>query len=227
MGEIVDPAGVARSTGEPARTPSLYSPGYPTPVQPLGGPGARRVGGPFSALRFLLRRAIWVLIRILRAIWKYPIGALLIVLALYLGMQGYERYIAEPPPPPPAIEFDMVAAIPPADGVVKYLLAQKEFDAQKMWESFSLDAQNEQLAQGSTLDALRRTMQQQQQRGFRYADNKYVGGVTLEDKTSTYFYVTTIRAGNNKVDIYQIFVVDAEGKVKRVDQQSVEQQAGS
>jgi hypothetical protein len=153
--------------------------------------------------------------------WRYPIVALLAVLLVYLGFRGYNTYIADPPPPVAAPQFEMIVSAPPADSVLQYLRGQQQHDAQAIWDSFSTDTQTQQLAQGSTLEALRRSVQQESSQGFRYDDSKYVGGYQFDDGTASYFYLTTVRVQNTNAEIYQIFIVDAQGKITRVDQERV------
>lgn len=190
-----------------------------SPPQP--GRRGSRLGAvlraPLTLLRFILRRLLWLIIRLIRGIWRHPVATLLLVVAIYAGYRGYQEFLVTPEPPPPAPEFDIAPAIPPAESVVRYLAAQHDFDADGMWATYSETAKAANLQQGSSLETLRRVTETIRSQGIKYGDSAYVGGYKTDGNRSFYFYVTTLEDPiGEKLQIYQVFYVDTDGTILRV-----------
>jgi hypothetical protein len=181
----------------------------------------RRAGG---ALRFVLRKLLWIVFSILRLAWRHPALTLLLAIVAYLGYQQVQAYFAPPPStaPPPAIQA--APLIQPPESVQQYLEGQRNFDAEAMWDAFSEETKAVHLAEGSSLSTFKRAIERMRESGLRYGDSQYIGGYRLENGLSYYFYVTEVRndAGQS-AQVYQIFIVDKEGKVIEVDTPQLQQ----
>lgn len=194
-----------------------------SPVPELPGPARRRglrvILWPLlivlQAIRLVLRKALWVVIRAIRLAWRH----LLVTLLVALG--GYYAYRALVPPTTEQTNEQPVRAAPmiaPPPSVRAYLEAQRDFDAERMWQTFSPDAKARRLAAGETLATFRQSIELLQQQGFRFGDSIYIGGYRLPDGQAYYFYVTEIRnASDQRGLVYQIFWVDSDGLIFVVD----------
>ncbi len=227
MSDIVDPSRTSQPTLDASRGPGAVPGGYSAP------PSKRGLLGRFWALlrmvltllRFLLRRSLWVIIRSGRGIWRHPTLTLALIVAVFLAYQGYERFLAPQPAPVDPGQYEIVQAIPPPLPVAEYLSAQKNFDADAMWNTYSEQAKAANLAQGSSLQTLRQTTQQLQLQGLQYGESHYIGGYQIQPGGHTYyFYVTKVQdPRGNAAEIYQIFIADSDGKVLRVEQPQLSQ----
>lgn len=226
MSDIVDSTRTSPTTEEPARQPDAISSGFSSP------PSKRRSLGriwaflrmPLALLRFLLRRFIWVTVRVGRGVWRHPTITLALIIAVFLAYRGYERFLAPQAAPGDPGHYEIAEAIPPPQPVAEYLSAQRNFDADGMWNAFSEQAKAANLAQGSSLQTLRQTTQQLRLEGLQYGSSHYIGGYKTQQANAYYFYVTGVQDPNgHAADIYQIFIADADGKILHVEQPQVTQ----
>lgn len=182
---------------------------------------AHRVG---RTLRFLVRKCLWVTLVLLRWVWKHPALTLLLAITLYVGYQEVQARYAPPPTQqePPPIQAAPFVQPPPS--VQQYLEGQRAFDAEAMWEAFSDETKAAHLAEGSSLSTFKRAVQRMRENGLRYGDSVYIGGYRLKNGYAYYVYVTELRnAFGQSAEVYQVFIVDDEGKVIRVDTPQLEQ----
>jgi hypothetical protein len=181
---------------------------------------ARRVG---NAARFVLRKLLWVLFRVLRLAWRHPALTLLIALAGYVGYQQALPYLFPPPVPAAAPPVQAAPLVQPPESVTQYLEGQRKFDAEAMWNAFSEETKAAHLAEGSSLSTFKRAIQRMQDSGLEYGESVYIGGFVLPSGLSYYFYVTEVgNAAGQRAQVYQIFVIDREGKVIEVDTPQLE-----
>ncbi len=181
----------------------------------------RRVG---QALRFVLRKLLWVVFLVLRVAWRHPALTLLVALVGYLGYQQAVAYFTPPLATAPAPPIQAAPLIQPPESVKQYLEGQRTFDAEAMWDAFSEETKAAHLAEGSSLSTFKRAIQRMRDSGLRYGESAYIGGYRLRNGLSYYFYVTEV--GNDagqSAQVYQIFVVDREGKVIEVDTPQLQQ----
>ncbi|MFN3336358.1 MAG: hypothetical protein ACK42I_02510 [Thermomicrobium sp.] len=196
----------------------------PAPTVPqLPGPAQRRRGRvllwPFLAVaqvfRVILRKLLWVTIRTIRFAWRHLLVVLLVALGVfyaYRALMPEQRGSGSEP----AVRTAPVIA-PPAS-VRAYLEAQRNFDAERMWQTLSPEAKARRLASGESLATFRQSIRLLQEQGFRFEDSTYVGGYRLPDGQAYYFYVTEVRNANNQRGmVYQIFWVDSDGLIFLVD----------
>ncbi len=230
MSDIVDPTRASQPGAEATQGAGAVPGGYPSPPSKRGSLGRfwALLHGLFTLMRFLLRRFLWVTVRVGRGVWRHPILTLVSILAVVLAFQGYQRFLAPPPAPVDPGHYEIVQAIPPPLAVAEYLSAQKNFDADAMWNTYSEQAKAANLAQGSSLQTLRQTTQQLQIQGLEYGDSHYIGGYQIQQGSHAYyFYVTKVRdPKGNAAEIYQIFIADDDGKVLRVEQPQLSQAVG-
>ncbi len=227
MSDVVDPSRTSQPTLDATRGPGAVPGGYSSPPSRRSRVG--RLWAPLrmmlTLLRFLLRRSLWVIIRSGRGIWRHPTLTLVLVVAVFLAYQGYERFLAPQPAPADPAHYEIVQAIPPPLPVAEYLSAQKNFDADAMWNTYSEQAKAANLAQGSSLQTLRQTTQELQLQGLQYGESHYIGGYQIQPGGHAYyFYVTKVQdPRGNAAEIYQIFIADGDGKVLRVEQPQLTQ----
>ncbi|MCX2727893.1 hypothetical protein OO015_10375 [Thermomicrobium sp. 4228-Ro] len=194
-----------------------------SPVPELPGPARRRVLRAairpilflLQTIRVLLRKVLWFVIRAVRLAWRH----LLVTLLVALG--AFYAYRALFPPPEGQVNEAPVRTAPmisPPPSVRAYLEAQRDFDAERMWQTFSPDAKARRLAAGETLAAFRQSVDLLQRQGFRFGESIYIGGYRLPDGQAYYFYVTEVRNASDQSGlVYQIFWVGSDGLIFVVD----------
>ena len=196
----------------------------PVPTVPqLPGPARRRrlrvLLWPLLALaqvvRVILRKSLWVTIRVIRLAWRHLLVTLLIALGGYYAYRALVLESRSQSSEPPVQAAPLIA--PPAS-VRAYLEAQRNFDAERMWQTLSPESKARRLASGESLSTFRQSVQLLQEQGFRFGESTYVGGYQLPDGQAYYFYVTEVRNANDQRGmVYQIFWVSADGLIYTVD----------
>ena len=99
-----------------------------------------------------------------------------------------------------------------------FLQGNREYNAQRMWESFGDDARERLRSQGGSVEAIGRQMQAAKERGVTLEEINYVGGKDLPDGSSMQFYLVAVRQ-QPKADIEYIpytFTLDRIGKIAKV-----------
>lgn len=166
---------------------------------------------PLVFLRYLLRKALWIVIRITRSGWRHPIVALLVIIAVGLGYQGYNSYIEDEPPPPASEVFDIAPAIPPPSIADSFFSAQRAYDGGAIWDLLPEETKTNLLSQGVTKQIYAQRFANLQVNGVNFGESEYVGGVEGSDSVMQYFYVTALPLGNGQVtSIYQVLFVNRE-----------------
>jgi hypothetical protein len=163
----------------------------------------------------MLRR-LWyagvVLGRVLR-----PYAATLAVAIVLLGVIGWMSYQLWGPKAASAT-FQRADSLPPAPAVETFLKGQQDYNADLMWEAYSSDYQDAQLANGTSskekLQALANIVKKQE---IQFVHSDYIGGVQIEDGGSRYFYNLDLAQGNVHRHFPYVFTADADGKIVDVD----------
>jgi hypothetical protein len=164
---------------------------------------------PLAVLRYVFRKLLWVLVKLVQAGWRHPIVALLLVIAVGVGYQGYNDYIKDKPAPPPAEVFDIAAPIPPPAVAKQFLDAQQAFDGNAMWDMLPDEAKANMVTQGISKQTYAQGIENMQLNGAVFGDSAYVGGIKGADGVDRYFYTTQFAiAGNGSTIIYQVIYVD-------------------
>lgn len=201
-----------RPDQQPASPGSIALPPgyYVAPARPTK-PG--RVLVFWRTLRLLLRRTIYNLVVLGRALRPY--AALLAIIVVLLGVIGWMS--VQLWWPKPGVDQDTrVQAMAPVPAVESYIRGQQGFDADLMWDAFSPSNQASHLQKGSTKDALQATINQQRVGGLRYAKYDYIGGVTKEGGGRIFFYSLQLALQSQQVRVPLVFEVDGDGKIDRV-----------
>lgn len=163
--------------------------------------------------RLLMRRIVYVLV-LLGALIKPRLGMVLLV-AVLLGIIAFQSVALITPLFARSPTDGRVALIEPADAVTTFLQGQREFDADKIWDSFSADFQAALLEQNTSKDYLAQQLEQAREAGQGYRSANYIGGVTIENNQQMFFYVVEMAApnaqGNSTVSF--VFTVDSNGKI--------------
>jgi len=192
-------------------------------VPQLPGPTRRRrlrvLFWPLIALaqvvRVVLRKTLWVTIRVIRLAWRHLLVTLLIALG---GYYAYRALAPQPVSQPRESPVQAAPLIAPPASVRAYLEAQRNFDAERMWQTLSPESKARRLASGESLATFRQSVQLLQQQGFRFGESTYVGGYKSPHGQAYYFYVTEVRNANDQRGmVYQIFWVSADGLIFTVD----------
>lgn len=197
-------------------TPATTTPQLP---KPLSRRARRLLVAPFLAfvqlLRLLLRKTLWALIRVVRFAWRHLLVTVLLALGLYFG---YRALVPQAQEGNTQTTVQVAPVIAPPPSIQAYLDAQRNFDADRMWQTLSPEAKARRLASGETLATFRSSIQLLQQQGFRFGDSKYVGGYRLPDGQAYYFYVTQISTNSGQTGwVYQIFWVNTDGRIILAD----------
>jgi hypothetical protein len=189
--------------------PQAAYPYYPqAPAQPAGA-GTRF----FRMLRLILRRLLYGFVVVGRTL--RPVAGAVLVGVLSLGVIGWLGWMLWGPKPG-APEFARADSIPPAQAVQTYLQGRKEFNADQMWDAFSTDYQAAQLNQGASKATLQSQANNEKLMGLQYGSAEYIGGVTMDDGGSMYFYTLDISVQSQKVKVPMIFTSDRDGKIESI-----------
>jgi hypothetical protein len=166
--------------------------------------------------RLILRRAAYGLI-ILGGLIKPHIGVVLLVSTL-LGVIAFQAIALLAPLVVRQASDSRVALIQPAEAVTQFLQSQREFDVDKMWDSFSPELQAAILDQGASKDDLAQQLESEQEAGQRYRSIEYVGGVNIENNWQMFFYAVEIASSDPRRDgtFSYVFTVDSDGKIIRI-----------
>lgn len=184
----------------------------PTPAQqqPMGSIFLRTI-------RLLLRRFLYVLIRIGRPLKPY--AGFLAVIFLLLGVIGWMALSMLLPRAQTVVD-SRVTALPPAQAVENYVQGQRSYDAGKMWDSMSVDYQNRQLSRGVSKDNMQARANEEKVGGLKYTKFDYIGGVGTDGDGKMFFYSVKVEyPGQNQIVKLQIPLtiwVDKDEKIMRV-----------
>jgi hypothetical protein len=165
------------------------------------------------AMRLLLRRFLYLLVRITQPLRRY--AAFLLVVAGLLGVIGWLSYQVWAPRA--AAPRDVRAAlIEPSEDVENYIKGQQNYNAELMWTSLSPESQASQLEGGASKQSLQSRIDAKKERGLRFSRYQYVGGVELEDGGNMYFYSVDVQLQNQSAKLPMTFLVDNDGKVSDI-----------
>lgn len=209
MEDRSQPQGVAYTAGEQAytATPAFANP----PVQASGGRVLTRLP------RLLLRRALYGLV-LLGDLIK-PRLASVVIIAVLAGIIGFETLALITSVFVRNASDSRVALIEPNPAVLNFLEGQRDFDANKMWESFSPDLQASLTGQNITKDDLIQQVESERSAGQRYRSFAYVGGVRTDGNRQMFFYVVDIDSpvAERSGKFSFVFTVDSSGKIIRIN----------
>lgn len=197
--------------------PIALPPGYTTPAPYYVAPARPARPGRalvfWRTLRLLLRRALYGLALLGRALRPY--AALLAIIVVLLGVIGWMS-IQLWWPADAASRDTRVNAMAPAPAVENFIRGQQGFNAELMWNAFSASYQAAQLQKGSSKETLQAAVDQQRESGLRYAKYDYIGGVPADDGGHLFFYSLQLAASSQQVRVPLVFGVDKDGRINHV-----------
>ncbi len=202
-----------------AQQTSMQRPVMPAPygVQPpyayQAAPAAPRAGA-FTRfvrlLRLLLRRLLYGTVLLGRAL--RPFALTLVVAAGLLSVIGWMSWQIWGPKPG-APDFVRAESIAPAPAVLNYLQGRKTFNADLMWEAFSTEYQSSQLNLGASKATLQSQANTEKSMGLVYNRYDYVGGVSLDDGGSMYFYSVLVSMQSQSAKVPLVITANPDGKI--------------
>lgn len=198
---------------QPAASAAPYYPyqAAPYPPQPARRPSLMRV---FSdIIRLLLRRLVYLLMRLWRPFRAYA-GFILLTLGL-LGVIGWMAVQLWAPQPGIAPD-PRVAMLPPSPAVENYITGRRTYNADLMWDSYSSDYQYSQLQSGNTKDIMKKAALAEQRVGLQYRNIQYIGAVQRTDGGHLYYYSIDISAGGQSVRVPLVFFSNSEERIERI-----------
>ncbi|KAB8143336.1 hypothetical protein F8S13_09965 [Chloroflexia bacterium SDU3-3] len=163
------------------------------------------------ATRLFLRRSIYLGVRAAQALHQR--AALIAIIALLLGASGWMAFQLWGPKTASAAAL---SSMPPSENVKNYIKGRTDFNAQLMWSSFSDDLQARRITKGETPDIMQAKADQEEQLGIKFLDYIYIGGLTLDDGDTMYFYSTKLMIAGENVDIPSTFLTTPDGKLKAI-----------
>lgn len=221
-----------QQTAPPAGPPANFPPAQPqyatqtagyapaaasAPARPAG-----RVNVVFRLGRLLLRRMLYLLTAAGSALRPYAgFVAIGLVLLAIIAVQSF--MLVAPQFSSGEVQDTRVAFLTPATTVEQFLAGQREFDAERMWDSFSPRFQAALLERGASKETFQVQIDTQRNSGRSYGPPTYIGGVELDDGSTKYFYLVDISGGNggnaNQASgpTSYVFTVDRDGKIVGVD----------
>jgi hypothetical protein len=169
-------------------------------------------------MRLLLRRTLYLAVRMGRGLWPHRLTiALVLPLLALIGVMASAMFWDRVATAGPA--FSRADSIPPGSEVEKFLDGQRTYNAEKMWDSFSAEFKASLLDRGASMDTLKAQAQNEKLAGQSYPKTIYIGGVSLNDGGAIYFYLVDVkspRADRNGPTSY-VFTVDDKGKIARIE----------
>lgn len=200
-----------------------YPPAYPPPPPPYPyydapqtTPRRSGAGTLGRALRLILRRTLYglaLLGRALRPFW--------LPLLIFLVMGGVIAWMAlqlwGPKPSGQQVPDTRVPAMAPAVAIEDYIRGQQTYNADLMWSSYSSRYQASQLEQGASKETLQVQADTEKTRGLKYVNYDYIGAVSLDGGGGMYFYSVDLELQGQRGTLPMIFTVDSDGKVIRVN----------
>lgn len=192
-----------------APQPAPLSEGHP-PQAEARQPREQTTG---RLMRLLLRRVVYGLV-VLGALIKPRLGSVILV-SLLIGIIGFQSLALLAPLLINKSVDSRVALLEPATAVLEFLQGQREFDAERIWNSFSPELQAALLDQGATKDDLAVQLENERAAGQRYGEFEYIGGVDIDDDKRMFFYIVNIvsPAPDRNGKFSFIFTVDRSGKI--------------
>lgn len=194
-----------------------YTSSYAAPA-PQSAPAPARRNIVVRMVRLLLRRMIYAGM-LLGNFLRPRLGTTFLVLLLLgvIAVQGW--LLVAPRLFGNQVNDTRASYIEPVDAVKTFIEGQREFNASKMWESFSPRFQAALLDRGASKETLQVQVDNEKLSGQKYTRYNYIGGVDLGDGSRMFFYMVNVespRADRNGPVSY-IFTVDRDGKIIRVE----------
>lgn len=172
-----------------------------------------RVGaaGRFARLmRLLLRRVLYNLVLLGRAVRPFALTlAVAFVLLSVIGWMGWQLWGPKPDGP----TFTRADSIPPAPAVLNYLQGRKTFDADMMWDSFSVEYQTSRLNVGASKATLQSQANIEKNMGLTYNRYDYIGGIPLDDGGAMYFYAVQVSLQSQSAKVPMVITANPDGKI--------------
>jgi hypothetical protein len=162
----------------------------------------------------MLRR-LWYGAAVVGRVLRPYAGFVVVVLAL-LGVIGWMSYMLWAPKGA-STAFQRVDSLPPAPAVETYLKGQQDYNADLMWDAYSSDYKDLQLANGTSKEKLQALANIVKKQEIQFVHSDYIGGVPIEDGGSRYFYNLDLAQGNVHRQFPYVFTADADGKIIDVD----------
>lgn len=201
---------------------SSYDPQHPlvnntaTPSPPSQAPMTPQRPGRFLVLRTTIRllvlRFLYNLTILFRKLRPHAISASIITFLLILvAFMAVKLWWPTTP-----VEDVRVAALPPAPAVEAFLKGQQSYNADVMWDSFSLQYQAQRLQRGSDKSILQMQADEERRQGLRYGNPSYIGGKKLEDGSSLYFYTLELAFNTQRATMPYVFTAGPDGKITSI-----------
>jgi hypothetical protein len=196
----------------------VYPQGYtaappPYPYYPQPAPRAGRAGSFGRVMRLLLRRFLYGVVSVGRALRPIAGAVVVAIIALsVISVLAWQLW----GPKPGVVDIGRAESIAQATAVQNYIQGRKAFDADLMWETFSTDFQSSQLNQGASKATLQTQSNTERTMGFQYGKTQYIGGVELDDGTSMFFYTVEVSVQNQRVTVPMVFNTNQDGKIDSI-----------
>lgn len=207
--------------------PPAYAQPYAVPqpyVQPPVYPLTQPYGAPpnlfLRFLRLLLRRMLYGGVIAGRALRPYALSIVIVI--VLIGIILFEAFLLVAPrlfQPNNQPVDTRVALLLPSSAIEDFLAAQRTYDAEKMWDTFSPRYQATLLDRGSSKATLAVQEENERSIGQKYLRYDYIGGLELNDGRKKFFYVITVESPRADMNgpISYIFTVDPDGKIVRIE----------
>ncbi len=106
--------------------------------------------------------------------------------------------------------------LPPAPAVERYMKAQAQYDASGMWDTMSDQLKQRMTLANNTQVQIQKDLDTARQQQRRYTATTYIGGQTLSNGQSVYFYVLTMEGPNGTSQLPYTFTVGQDGKISNI-----------
>jgi hypothetical protein len=149
-----------------------------------------------------------------------PYIGFLAVIALLLGVIFYQALFLVAPTVIRAFSTDeRVQALPQVAAVEEFLDGQKNYDADRIWQTLSPVLQESLSSQGASKESIQAQIDNERLAGQRYIEYKYIGGTPVANGRQMFFYVVDIESPSPERNgsFSFVFTVDQDGKIIGLD----------
>lgn len=170
-----------------------------------------------SPVRRLIKRVLHVVIKaiilVTRAIKRYPIPALILLMALIGGYFALETMHVSLP----FLGLNAAASTGGPRAADSFLRGQQEGNGSLIWNAVSDEMRADMQLQGQSPETIQRQLDQRRQQGLQYTNFRYVGGTMLEDDRSVHLYIVTGVERNQAREVPFTFTLDSAGKILKIE----------
>ncbi len=164
-------------------------------------------------LRLLLRRLMYIGVHLGRAVRPIALTAFVSLIFLcIIGIMAWQLW----GPKQGSSNVGQVQPLAQTAAVQNYLSGRRSHNADLMWDAYSDKYQATQLNSGASKTNLQLSVNTERSAGLEFGNVEYIGGVTLDDGGSMYYYSVELSQNSQKIKMPFVFLADKSGKIDSI-----------